>query len=85
MRSVVFTLDGQKLISASADRTAIVWDLSRPINPVATLKGHAAAVRAIAISPDGGTVATASEDATDQALEDGLIGRSGRRCQERKV
>ena len=61
--SVTYTKDGKHLISGGSDRMAIVWSLdSRHI--VATLKGHTAALRDIACSPDGGTVATASEDST---------------------
>src|SRR6185436_9841907 len=50
-------------ISASGDFTARVWDVEKQA-PVATLKGHAAAINAAAFSIDGKTIATASNDGT---------------------
>jgi WD40 repeat protein/energy-coupling factor transporter ATP-binding protein EcfA2 len=59
-----------RLLSASADRTAILWDLDAilvgPGEPVrlSTLTGHTGVVRAVAFSPDGTTALTGSWDNT---------------------
>ncbi len=59
-----FSPDGRRVVTASTDRTARVWDLSGP-RPVATLlEGHTEIVRAASFSPDGRRVLTASYDHT---------------------
>ena len=55
-------LDGI-LISASRDRTIKLWHLKTG-ESIRTLEGHSGAIYAIAISPDGQTIASASEDKT---------------------
>jgi len=61
IHGVVFSPDGRALATASADRTARLWDIAKgaPLAPAIT---HKQAVRAMAISPDGQVVATASDD-----------------------
>ncbi len=61
VHGVVFSADGRGLATASADRTARLWDIAkgRPLSPAVVHKG---AVTAIALSPDGRLAATASED-----------------------
>ncbi len=55
---------GGRVVTASHDKTARVWDLSSP-RPVATvLEAHTGSVLSAAFSPDGGRVVTASHDKT---------------------
>ena len=55
---------GKRVVTASDDTTARVWDLSGP-KPVATvLDGHTDSVWSAAFSPDGKRVVTASLDNT---------------------
>ena len=63
MTGVAFSPDGRFLVSASKDRTAIVWNLeTRQV--VQRLAGHADRVHNAAFSADGTQVATASWDKT---------------------
>ena len=58
--SAAFSPDGKRVVTASSDHTARVWDLSGP-RPVATvLEGHTDTVLSAAFSPDGKRVVTAS-------------------------
>ncbi|HWO18301.1 MAG TPA: PQQ-binding-like beta-propeller repeat protein [Kofleriaceae bacterium] len=57
------TPDGQRVVSASDDRTLKVWDLATS-QEAWTLAGHAAWVRACAVTPDGRHVVSASDDKT---------------------
>jgi WD40 repeat protein len=59
--SVSFSPDGKTLASASADRTAKLWDAASG-KVTATLRGHASRVSAAVFSPDGRTLATAGDD-----------------------
>ena len=60
---VAFSPSGRQIVTASADRTAIVWETSSG-RPLVTLKGHEGRVRSAAFSPDGERIVTASEDKT---------------------
>lgn len=63
---VVFSRDGKKVVSASFDKTAKVWDVSDPSKPVpdASFAGHEDLVFGAIFSPDTKTVLTTSIDET---------------------
>ncbi len=60
---VCFSPDGQRLATASNDRTARVWD-ARTGQELLALQGHTAQVNDVCFSPDGQCLATASNDQT---------------------
>jgi WD40 repeat protein/serine/threonine protein kinase len=57
--AMAFSSDGKMLASASADHSAILWDIAT--GQGTTLHGHLNEVHAIAIAPDGRTVATGTK------------------------
>ncbi|MFN0135518.1 MAG: WD40 repeat domain-containing serine/threonine protein kinase [Phycisphaerae bacterium] len=56
-----FSNDGTRFVTASHDRTAVVWD-ARDGHRIGTLRGHAERVYDAAFSPDGSRIATCSND-----------------------
>jgi WD40 repeat protein len=60
---LAFSADGERLASASQDKTARIWNVSTG-ETLHVLKGHEAAVHGIAWSPDGNQIATGSLDNT---------------------
>src|SRR5204863_115857 len=61
VNSVAFDRDGKRLVSASYDRTARVWDVATG-KSLRTLTMHSDFVLAAAFSPDGKHVYTGSKD-----------------------
>jgi WD40 repeat protein len=69
IRALAFSADGNKLISGSSDKTAIIWD-TRLQSGVQVpepkllhrLEGHKADIFAVAFSPDGSRAVTGSYD-----------------------
>ena len=61
--AAVYSPDGTRIVTASNDRTARVWD-ARTGNELAILSGHIGDVTAAAFSPDGTRIVTASLDKT---------------------
>jgi WD40 repeat protein len=57
----VFSPDGKRVVTASSDKTARVWD-TRTGSEICQLSGHDDLVRSIAFSPDGKKIATTSND-----------------------
>lgn len=60
VRRLKISPDGQRLYTASPDRTTAIWTWNGQL--IRRQTGHAAPVRAVAISPDGQTLATGGED-----------------------
>jgi len=58
---LIFSTDGQRLYSASADQTIRIWDVGQR-RRLATLRGSSDEVYGLALSPDGTTLASACKD-----------------------
>jgi WD40 repeat protein/serine/threonine protein kinase len=63
VRTIAYSPDGQRLVTASYDGTARVWDASTG-RQLLVLRGHTAQVISAAFSPDGHSIATAAFDGT---------------------
>jgi WD40 repeat protein len=63
VRYAVFSPDGKRVVTASADNTARLWDVDSG-KEIASLKGHARGLSSVAFSPDGKRVVTSSWDKT---------------------
>jgi hypothetical protein len=63
VNSAAFSPDGTRVVTASDDKTARVWD-AKTGAALATLSGHTNAVLSAAFSPDGTRVVTGSYDDT---------------------
>jgi eukaryotic-like serine/threonine-protein kinase len=63
LTSAAFSPDGTRIVTASADNTARVWDATTGAS-LAELRGHTDFVWSAAFSPDGKRIVTASADNT---------------------
>jgi WD40 repeat protein len=62
VRSAVFSPDGKKIVTASGDKTARIWNAQGKL--LNTLTGHKGDVVSASFSPDGSRIVTASGDKT---------------------
>ena len=58
-----FSPDGSRIVTASSDKTARVWDAATA-KEITVLRGHYQGVRSAAFSADGSRIVTASADRT---------------------
>jgi hypothetical protein len=65
---VSFSPDGKRVVTASSDRTARLWDAETGTE-IAVLQAHTDLVNSAAFSPDGKRVVTASSDQTARLWE----------------
>ena len=63
VNSAAFSPDGSRVLTASYDHTARLWD-AKTGAPLAILLGHMDAVTSAVFSPDGSRIVTASNDDT---------------------
>ncbi|MDF5706250.1 MAG: AAA family ATPase [Nostoc sp. S4] len=78
--SASFSPDGKRILTASYDNTARVWDISG--KQIAELKGHTSLVNSASFSPDGKRILTASDDKTARVWRaDNLDKLLSRGCQ----
>jgi WD40 repeat protein len=63
VNSAAFSLDGQRVVTASEDGTARIWNTASGTQ-LGVLRGHRRPVNSAAFSPDGERVVTASTDRT---------------------
>jgi len=69
--SAAFSPDGSRIVTASNDKTARIWDAASGTE-IAVLRGHDSAVNSAAFSPDGSRIVTASNDKTARIWDAGL-------------
>ena len=63
VNSAAFSPDGSRIVTASRDKTARIWDATSA-EEIAVLRGHDSFVQSAAFSPDGSRLVTASRDKT---------------------
>lgn len=84
VNAAVFSPDGTRVLTASADHTARLWD-ARHGTELAVFRGHEGPVIDAAFSPDGKRIATTSGDGTARIWEPSGRGIATLRGHEGKV
>ena len=64
VHSIAFTSDGCRLIGGTRTGYVLVWDVQTGCLQLPPLRRSAKGIRAVAVSPDGRTIASCSEDCT---------------------
>jgi WD40 repeat protein len=64
VNSVCFSPDSKRIVTASADGTARIWDADHPDAQPVVLRGQDSSVRSASFSPDGRWVVTAGSEGT---------------------
>src|SRR6266702_2862082 len=64
VHSIALSPDGQRIVSASEDRTIRVWNATTGENIAGPLTGHMDSVMSVAFSPDGQRIVSGSLDRT---------------------
>ena len=67
-QSAAFSPDGSRIVTASFDLTARIWDAATA-KEIALLRGHDGQLYSAAFSPDGSRIVTASLDQTARIWE----------------
>ena len=75
---VAFSPDGQRIASASSDRTVKLWSLDGTL--LQTFSGHSDFVQGVAFSPDGQRIASANSDYTVKLWNLNLDSLTGLGC-----
>jgi hypothetical protein len=76
--SAAFSPDGSRIVTASSDKTARIWDAASG-KEIAVLRGHEKSVDSAAFSRDGSRIVTASDDKTAR-IWDAASARTSRSC-----
>ena len=71
MNSAAFSPDGSRIVTASEDQTARIWDAASG-KEIAVLRGHESSVTSAAFSRDGSRIVTASQDKVARIWDVGL-------------
>ena len=74
VRSAAFSSDGERILTASDDRTARIWD-ARSGRQIAALQGHEGSVQSAAFSLDGERIVTASSEDRTARIWDARSGQ----------
>lgn len=70
INAVAVTADGSRVVTGSADSSALVWDVKSQTQ-VGVLAGHSALIASVATTPDGARIVTGSDDKSARVWEPG--------------
>jgi WD40 repeat protein len=69
VRSVAFSPDGRRIVSASDDKSVRVWDAETGQTVLGPLEGHTSPVSSVSFSPDGRHIVSGSHDQSVQVWD----------------